>query len=221
MIGSAVKLSLLVVSVAMIGVSVVGIAMGYLLAKRRFPGKAWLEALCMLPMVLPPTVTGYYLLLVFGRRGVIGRFLHELTGQTVAFHWSGAALAAAVMALPIMIRSARAAFESVDPQYEIISRTLGKGEWETFFRVSLPLAWRGIGAGFVLSLARALGEFGATLLLAGNIPGKTQTMPLAIYEAVLAGEETQARLLVGILTGISLLILILANRLTRGPQTFS
>ncbi len=221
MIGSAVKLSLLVVSVAMIGVSVVGIAMGYLLAKRRFPGKAWIEALCMLPMVLPPTVTGYYLLLVFGRRGVIGRLLDELTGQTVAFHWTGAALAAAVMALPIMIRSARAAFESVDPQYEIISRTLGKGEWETFFRVSLPLAWRGIGAGFVLSLARALGEFGATLLLAGNIPGKTQTMPLAIYEAVLAGEEAQARLLVGILTGISLVILILANRLTRGPQTFS
>jgi molybdate transport system permease protein len=216
MIGSAVKLSFLVVSVAMMGVSVVGIAMGYLLAKRQLPAKTWIEALFMLPMVLPPTVTGYYLLLVFGRHGVIGRFLDELTGWTVAFHWTGAALAAAVMALPIMVRSARAAFESVDPHYEIASRMLGKGEWETFFRISLPLAWRGIGAGFVLSLARALGEFGATLLLAGNIPGKTQTMPLAIYEAVLAGEHAQARLLVGILTGISIVIIALANRLAKG-----
>jgi molybdate transport system permease protein len=132
--------------------------------------------------VLPPTVTGYYSIVLLGRRGVIGSYLYEHTGWTVTFTWWAAIIAASVMALPLMVKSARAAIESVNSQYEVASYTLGKSELETFLRITLPLASRGVLAGVVLSFARALGEFGATLMLAGNIPGKTQTMPLAIYE---------------------------------------
>jgi molybdate transport system permease protein len=215
MIWSAFKLSLLVVGCATAVVGVSGLAFAYLLAKREFRGKELFDAVLTMPLVLPPTVTGYYLIVLLGRRGLLGSVLYDYTGWAVTFTPWAAIVAAAVMALPLMIKTSRAALESVNPTYEIASYTLGKGEWETFLRVTLPLARRGVLAGLVLSFARALGEFGATLMLAGNIPGRTQTMPLAIYEAVAAGDERQAQILALILTAVSLTAIYLTNRLTR------
>ena len=215
MIWPALKLSLLVVSIATALIVVAGTAVGFLLAKRKFRGKDLLDALFTLPMVLPPTVTGYYLILLLGRRGLLGKPLYLLTGWAVTFTWIAAVIAATVIALPLMIKSARAAIETVDSEYEIASYLMGRSELETFFRVTLPLAGRGILAGVVLSFARAFGEFGATLMLAGNIPGKTQTMPLAIYEAVASGEDERAKWLALILTGISVAVVYLTNRLSR------
>lgn len=213
MIWSAFQLSLLVTAVATSIVVVVGTACAFLLAKAEFRGRELLDAVITLPLVLPPTVTGYYLIVLLGRRGLIGGYLYDLTGWSVTFTWWAAVIAAAVMALPLMVKSARAAIESVNPQYELASYTLGKSKAETFLRITLPLARRGILAGVVLSFARALGEFGATLMLAGNIPGQTQTMPLAIYESVIAGEAAQARLLALILTAVSLTAIYLTNKL--------
>lgn len=210
MILQSLRLSLLVVSIATVVIAVAGTAFAYLLAKRRFRGREMLDALLTLPMVLPPTVTGYYLILLLGRRGVLGEPLYALTGWTVTFTWVAAVVASTVVALPLMIKSARAAIESVDPEYETASLLMGKSEIETFFRITLPLAGRGILAGVILSFARAFGEFGATLMLAGNIPGKTQTMPLAIYEAVAGGEDATAKWLALILTGISVTVVYLS-----------
>jgi molybdate transport system permease protein len=215
MIWQALKLSLLVVSLATLAIGVAGTAFGFLLAKKQFRGTDLLDAIFTLPMVLPPTVTGYYLILLLGRRGLLGEPIYSLTGWTVTFTWVAAVIASTVVALPLMIKSARAAIESVDPEYEIASYVMGKSELETFFRITLPLAGRGILAGVILSFARAFGEFGATLMLAGNIPGKTQTMPLAIYEAVVSGEDEKAKWLALILTGISVLVVYLTNRLSR------
>ena len=213
MIWSAFKLSLLVTFVATCAVVVIGTAFAFILARRKFRGRELLDAIVTLPLVLPPTVTGYYLIVLLGRRGLIGSYVYERAGWSVTFTWWAAVIAAAVMALPLMVKSARAAIESVNPQYEIASYTLGKSEFETFFRVTLPLASRGVLAGIVLSFARALGEFGATLMLAGNIQGKTQTMPLAIYEAVVAGEGRQAQILALILTVASVTAIYLTNKL--------
>lgn len=215
MIWPALKLSFLVVGVATLVVAAAGTALGFLLAKREFRGKDLVDAALTLPMVLPPTVTGYYLILLLGRRGLLGGPLYHLTGWSVTFTWMAAAIASTVVALPLMIKSARAAIESVDIDYEIASCLMGKSGLETFFRITLPLASRGILAGVVLSFARAFGEFGATLMLAGNIPGKTQTMPLAIYEAVAAGEDERAMWLALALTGISVGVVYLTNRLSR------
>lgn len=215
MIWSAFKLSLLVVSCATVVVGMSGLAFAYLLAKREFRGKELLDAVLTMPLVLPPTVTGYYLIVLLGRRGLLGSVIYDNTGWAVTFTPWAAIVAASVMALPLMIKTSRAALESVNPTYEIASYTLGKGEWETFLLVTLPLARRGVLAGLVLSFARALGEFGATLMLAGNIPGRTQTMPLAIYEAVAAGDERQAQILALILTTVSITAIYLTNRLTR------
>jgi molybdate transport system permease protein len=212
---SALKLSALVATMATALVAIAGTALGYVLAKRQFRGKELCDAFLTLPMVLPPTVTGYYLIVLLGRRGLIGRYLEQFTGWTPAFRWQGAVIAAGVMALPIMIKSARAALESVDARYEMVSLSLGKGTFETFLCVTLPLASRGLAAGVVLSLARALGEFGATLMLAGNIPGKTQTMPLAIFEAFISGDDRAAQTMVVILTATSILAIYLTNVFTR------
>jgi len=215
MIWPALKLSLLVASIATLVVSVTGIALGFILAKRNFRTKELLDSILTLPLVLPPTVTGYYLIVLLGRRGLLGQYIYKLTGWTVTFTWQAAVIAASVIALPLMVKSARAAIESVDPQYEIASYTLGKSEFQTFLRITLPLARRGIIAGIILSFARALGEFGATLILAGNIPGKTQTMPLAIYEAVISGEDVRAQMLALILTGVSVAVIYITNKLSR------
>ena len=221
MVWPALRLSLFVAVVATVLVVIIGIAWAFILAKGKFRGRELLDAVVTLPLVLPPTVTGYYLIVLLGRRGLIGSYLYDLTGWSVVFTWWAAVIAAAVMALPLMVKSARAAIESVNPKYEIASYTLGKGGMETFFRITLPLAQRGILAGIVLSFARALGEFGATLMLAGNIPGKTQTMPLAIYEAVVAGQSRQAQMLALILTAVSITAIYLTNRLSRGQARWT
>ena len=216
MIWESFKLSLLVVSVATVVIATVGLALGLLFAKARFPGQEVLASFFTLPLVLPPTVTGFFLIVLFGRHGLIGEPIYDLTGWTVAFTWQAAVIAAVILALPLMVVSARAAIESVNPQYEIASYTLGKSQLATVFRITLPLARRGILAGIVLSFTRALGEFGATFMLAGNIPGKTQTMPLAIYEAVISGDNKQAQVLALILTAVSVVAVYLTSKLTKG-----
>lgn len=215
MIWQSLKVSLLIVSLATLIVSFVGLALAFLLARRSFRGRELLDAVLTVPLVLPPTVTGYYLIVLLGRHGLLGQPIYRLTGWTITFTWQAAVVAATVVALPLMIKSARAAIESVEPRYEIASYTLGKSEWETFRRVTLPLARRGVWAGVILSFARALGEFGATLMIAGNIPGRTQTMPLAIYEAVISGEDSRATVLALILTAVSITAVYLTNRLSR------
>jgi len=216
MIWEPFKLSLLVVTVATAIIATLGLALGLLLAKGRFYGQELLASCFTLPLVLPPTVSGYYLIVLLGRHGLIGEPVYRLTGWSVAFTWQAAVIAAIVLALPLMVLSARAAIEAVNPQFEIASYTLGKSWLETFFLITLPLARRGILAGIVLSFTRALGEFGATFMLAGNIPGKTQTMPLAIYEAVISGEDKRAQILAVILTGVSVAAVYLTSKLTKG-----
>ena len=210
---SALALSLRVAVLATVVNAVVGIPLAYALARRRFRGKAALDLLVTLPLVLPPTVTGYYLIVLLGRRGWLGAPLYQATGWTVAFTWYAAVVAATIMALPLLVRTARAAIESVDGDLEKAAYTLGRSEWRTALEVTLPLARNGILAGLVLAFARALGEFGATLMLAGNIPGRTTTVPLAIYTAVQTGESGAALALVGILTALSCAVLIAAGRL--------
>jgi molybdate transport system permease protein len=210
---NALMLSVQVALLATLANAVLGVPLAYLLARRVFPGKIFVDLLVTLPLVLPPTVTGYYLIVVLGRRGWLGAPLYELTGWTVAFTWYAAVIAATVMALPLLVRTARAAIESVDRDLEKAAYTLGRPEWRTALEVTLPLAGRGIVAGLVLAFARALGEFGATLMLAGNIPGRTQTVPLAIYTAVQTGEAADALLLVAALTALSCAVLIAAGRL--------
>jgi molybdate transport system permease protein len=216
MIWESLRLSLLVVSVATVFIAIAGLALGLLLAKGRFFGQEVLAACFTLPLVLPPTVSGYFLIVLLGRHGVIGEPIYRITGWSVVFTWQAAVIAATVLALPLMVLSARAAIESVNPQYEIASYTLGKSRLATLFLITLPLARRGILAGIVLSFTRALGEFGATFMLAGNIPGRTQTMPLAIYEAVISGDHKSAQILALILTCISVAAVYGTNKLSKG-----
>ncbi|PYM76906.1 MAG: molybdate ABC transporter permease subunit [Candidatus Rokuibacteriota bacterium] len=193
--------------------ALLGIPLAYLLARRAFRGRALVDLLVTLPLVLPPTVTGYYLIVLLGRRGWLGAPVYAWTGWSVAFTWYAAVIAATVMALPLLVRTARAAIEPVDRELEKAAFTLGRSEWRTALEVTLPLARNGIVAGMVLAFARALGEFGATLMLAGNIPGKTTTVPLAIYTAVQTGEMGEAVLLVVALTILSCVVLMVAGRL--------
>ena len=210
---AALALSLRVAVLATVANALVGIPLAYVLARRRFRGKALIDLAVTLPLVLPPTVTGYYLIVLLGRRGWLGAPLYEATGWTIAFTWYAAVVAATVMALPLLVRTARAAIESVDHDLEKAAYTLGRSEWRTSLEVTLPLARNGILAGLVLAFARALGEFGATLMLAGNIPGRTTTVPLAIYTAVQTGEQATALTLVAILTALSCVVLVAAGRL--------
>jgi molybdate transport system permease protein len=209
----ALALSVRVAVVATAINALVGIPLAYVLARHAFRGRALVDLLVTLPLVLPPTVTGYYLIVLLGRRGWLGGPLYGLTGWTVAFTWYAAVIAATVMALPLLVRTARAAIESVDRELEKAAFTLGRPAWRTALEVTLPLARNGILAGLVLAFARALGEFGATLMLAGNIPGRTTTVPLAIYTAVQTGESGEVLVLVGALTALSCLVLVAAGRL--------
>lgn len=177
----ALRVSLIVSLTAVVASLPAGIALGWLLARRQFTGKAIVETVINLPLVLPPVVTGYLLLVLFGRQGWLGGFLERWLGVRLVFDWKGAALAAAVVSFPLMVRSIRLAFTSVDGRLEQAARTLGAGPWDAFLSVSLPLARHGVIAGCVLAFARSLGEFGATVMIAGNIPGVTRTMPLFIY----------------------------------------
>lgn len=195
--------------------AILGAAAGLLLARVRFPGRDAVDALLLLPMVLPPTVLGYYLLVAFGRGSALGRWLEGSLGIELIFTWQGAVAAATVVAFPLVFKAARTAFEAVDRNLENAGRTLGYGEWTVFVRVSLPLAWRGIVAGAMLAFARAIGEFGATLMVAGNIPGRTQTMSIAIYEAVHAGDDALANVLVLIASAVCIVLLVAASHAVR------
>ena len=216
-IASAIGLSIQVAVAATALNALFGVPLAYLLARRRFWGKSAVDLLVTLPLVLPPTVTGYYLIVLLGRRGWLGGPLYEATGWSITFTWYAAVVAATVMALPLLVRTARAAIESVDRDLERAAWTLGRSEWRTALEVTLPLARNGLIAGLVLAFARALGEFGATLMLAGNIPGRTATAPLAIYTAVQTGERGDALILVAVLTALSCVVLLVAGRL--GPRT--
>jgi molybdate transport system permease protein len=195
---------------------VLGVGVGYALSRWRFPGRDVLDALLTLPMVMPPTVLGYYLLVVIGSQGVVGAWLLQNFGIRLIFTWQAAVIAATIVAFPLVFKAARAAFENVDPQCEDAARTLGLGEWGLFLRVSLPLAWRGILAGLLLAFARALGEFGATLMVAGSIAGQTQTLSIAVYEAVQAGQDDTANFLVMVTSLVCLAVLLSAGRLVPG-----
>jgi len=193
-----------------------GIGVGYAMARWRFAGRDLLDAMLTLPMVMPPTVLGYYLLVLIGSRGPIGAWLLQHFGIRLIFTWQAAVIAATVVAFPLVFKAARAAFETVEPQLEEAARTLGIGETAVFFRVSLPLAWRGILSGLLLSFARALGEFGATLMVAGSIPGKTQTLSIAVYEAVQAGQDDMANFLVAVTSLTCVAVLLAAGQLVPG-----
>lgn len=210
---SSLLLSLKVSALATLGVAGVGGPLAYALARGPFRGREALDMLLTLPLVLPPTVTGYYLVLLLGRGGLVGGPLYRLTGWSVMFTWEAAAVASFVVALPLMIKTARAAFEAVDRRMLHASATLGHSEWRTALRVTVPLAWRGLVAGVALSFARALGEFGATLMLAGNIPGRTDTVPLAIYTSAASGDWAGANLMVAAFTLVSGALLYMTNRL--------
>lgn len=209
---SPIFLSLKVAGLATVCSFCAGVTAAWLLARRRSTVTVVLDALCTLPMILPPTVLGYYLILLVGRRGLAGAWLAEL-GINLIFSWQGAVVAATVVVFPLIYKSARAALESVDARLEDAARTLGASEWKVFVRVSLPLAWRGIAAGSMLAFARGMGEFGATLMIAGNIPGKTQTLALAIYDAFQAGNDEQATVLVIVTSVLCLSILVAADRI--------
>ena len=210
----SVKLSLKVASLSTFIVFIFGLPLSYLLAVKRFPLKNLLDAFITLPLVFPPTVTGYILLLLLGKEGFIGKFIYKLFNTGVVFTWYGAVVPASDSAFPIFVKSSRAAIESVDKNLIKVSYTLGKGEFQTFFKVVFPLAKKGIVAALILSFARALGEFGATLMLAGNIPFRTNTIPLEIYSAVSGGDFGKANLLTAITASMSVVIIYLINRLT-------
>ena len=182
-IPSPLLLSLKVASIATLFIVVVGVPLALILARGRFPGRELLGGLVTLPLVLPPTVLGYYLLQLLGRETWFGSWLERTWGFTIVFHWSGAVVAAAVAAFPLFLLPARGALEGVDPALENAARLLGRGELSVFFSITIPLAWRGLAAGAMLAFARALGDFGTTMMVAGNIPGVTQTASLAIYYA--------------------------------------
>ena len=213
---SALSLSLKVAGWATVLNLLLGVGVGFMLARLRFPGRDLLDTLLTLPMVMPPTVLGYYLLVLIGRRGPLGAWLHEAFGINLIFTWQGAVIAAMVVSFPLVFKPARSAFEAVDAQMEQAARVLGISEAGVFFRVTLPLAWRGILAGLLLAFARALGEFGATLMVAGSIPGKTQTLSVAVYEAVQAGQDDVANTLVVITSLVCVTVLWLAGRLAPG-----
>lgn len=208
-------LTLKVAAWATLLAALAGVAAGLLLAKVRFPGREIVDALLLLPMVMPPTVLGYYLLVVFGRKSAVGHWLEATLGIQLVFTWQGAALAAAVAAFPLVFKAARTAFESIPADLENAGRTLGYEEWTLFTRVTFPLAWPGIAAGSMLAFARAIGEFGATLMVAGNIPGRTQTLSIAIYEAVAAGDDALANGLVVVASLVCIALLVSASFVVR------
>jgi len=194
-----------------------GIAIAHTLANREFRGREILDAAVTLPLVLPPTVLGYYLLVLFGRNTILGQIYEWATGSPLVFTWQAAVVAALFHSAPLLIKSARAAFESVDRSYERAARTLGASEWRVFWRVTVPLARRSIVAAAALAFARALGDFGVTIMIAGNIPGRTQTVAVAIYDAVESGNGTAARTLVVTISLIAMAVLTVVNRLNPNP----
>ena len=207
-------LSLKVASLATLFSFLFGVYFAWYMARRKGGFPAILDALCTLPLVLPPTVLGYYLILVVGKRGVLGSWLDSV-GINLIFSWQGAVIAATIVVFPLIYKSCRAALEQVDNRMENAARTLGASEFRVFITVSIPLAWRGMLAGLMLAFARGLGEFGATLMIAGNIPGKTQTLALAIYDAFQGGNDLRATVLVLITSGLCIVVLVGSEQLIR------
>jgi molybdate transport system permease protein len=210
-----IRLSFMVAGAATFVALVAGSTLAWILARKRFPGRDAVDAFVTLPLVLPPTVLGYYLLVLLGTRSWLGRILYERFGIRLAFTVTAAIIAATIHALPLVTKSLRAAFESVDVELEEAARTLGLNSRQIFFRVTLPLAWRGVLAAIALAFARALGDFGITIMIAGNIPGKTQTASVAIYDAVQAGRNNEAFALSVIVSLIAVVLLYFINRFGR------
>jgi molybdate transport system permease protein len=210
-------LSLRVATISTALALAIGLSLAWMLANRQFRGKELIDAAVTLPLVLPPTVLGYYLLVVLGRNSPVGKIYEWLFGEPLVFSWQAAVVAALFHSTPLLVKSARAAFESVDRSYERAARTLGATEPRLFWRVTLPLARRSILAAAALAFARSLGDFGVTLMIAGNIPGRTETVSLAIFDAVEAGNGALARVLVIIISAVALIVLTVANRLTSSP----
>jgi len=200
------RLSLQVAALATLLCIVAGTPIAWVLARGRFPGRGLLEVLVTLPLVLPPTVVGYYLLRGLGRGSAFGRFLEDDLGFRIVFTWQGAAIGAAILSVPLLIRTAQTAFEQVDPELERVAATLGRRRWQVFMTVTLPLSIRGLSAGIALAFARAIGEFGATVMVAGNIPGRTRTLSVAVYDSLQAGDLGRAN--------TAALVLILINVLS-------
>lgn len=208
---SPILLSLKIAAIATIFSFIMGVFFAYILSRKNIPGKNIWETIIILPMVLPPSVLGYLLLIAFGKRGPIGAFLLETFNIQIVFTWIGAVIASCIVSLPLMYQNVKSAFISQDPIYERAAQTLGSSEWKIFRTVVFPLAWPGVISGIVLSFARAIGEFGATLMIAGNIPGKTQTIPTAIYFAVESGNSELANKLVMIMILFSFVLILVLN----------
>jgi molybdate transport system permease protein len=211
-------LSFEVATIAISLSAVIGVAIAALLASRRIPGGDLVDGVVTAPMVLPPTVLGYYVLVVFGRQSALGRLFESVTGGAIVFSTTGAVLAATIGSLPLVVMSSRAALESVDQTLVRAARTLGATRLRAFFTIELPLAAPGIVAGLMLGFARALGDFGVTLMVAGDIPGETQTASLAIYDAIQANREGDALGMILVLTAVAVGVLYVAGRLTRVPR---
>lgn len=195
-----------------------GVSLGYLLARKNLWAKELIDTILTLPMVMPPTVLGYYLLVLIGKNGAIGRWLEQTFDINLIFTWQGAVIAAALVSFPLVFKPARAAFETLDMQLEQAAKVLGISNLGIFFRITLPLAWRGIMAGVLLAFARSLGEFGATLMVAGSIPGQTETLSIAVYEAVQSGDDHLANCLVSIISVVCIVLLLLISKLLSGKQ---
>jgi len=208
-------LSLRVAALATLAVFIFGTAVAYLLSHKTFRGKAFVESVITLPLVLPPTVLGYYLLVLLARDSLPGTIYEKIFGQPLVFTWQAAVLAALIHSGPLYIRAARGVLEAVDYRLEWAAHSLGASEWRTFFQITLPLAWRGLSSLASLSFARSLGDFGITMMVAGNIPGRTQTLSVAIYDAVESGNGALARTLVLAVSALAVLLLWLSGSLTR------
>lgn len=195
---------------------IIGVGLGYILARKNIWGKELIDTVLTLPMVMPPTVLGYYLLVLIGKNGFIGQWLEQYFNINLIFTWQGAVIAATIVSFPLVFKPARAAFESLDSQLEQAARVLGISNAGVFWRITLPLAWRGILAGVLLAFARSLGEFGATLMVAGSIPGQTQTLSIAVYEAVQSGDDHLANMLVLIISVVCIVLLLIISKLLSG-----
>ena len=216
---TAILLSLRVATVGTLVGLPLALFLAFVLARWRFPGKVILDGILHLPLVMPPVVTGYFLLLTFGRQGAVGKALYETLGITFSFRWTGAALACGVMGFPLMLRAIRLSFEAIDRRLETAASTLGANPWWTFLLITMPMALPGVLAGAVLCFAKALGEFGATITFVSNIPGETQTIPSAIYTYTqVPGGESQALRLAGVSIAIAMVALIVSEILNRRIQ---
>ncbi|RKX30538.1 MAG: molybdate ABC transporter permease subunit [Verrucomicrobia bacterium] len=213
------RLSLGVATASTLLILPCGLLLGWLMARKSWRGKVLVETLVALPLVIPPVATGLILLWVFGRHGWIGRWLHEWWGWDIVFTWYAAVIAAAVMAFPLLVRSCRSAFAEVNPRLEQVAHTLGAGPWRTFFTITLPLASRGVAAGVLLAFSRALGEFGATVVVAGNIPGKTATLSLSIYSLIELGRDREALVLMSMSIVLAFAAVVAGELIHRNRRT--